>query len=70
MFTITLCYPSGYWGKETQETVQSSFIPQIGMEITGSSMRFGRYQVAEVSGSVDGPVLSDHVYVILKESES
>lgn len=69
MFTITLCYPGGYPGNGAQETVRSGFVPQIGMKISGSSMRHGRYQVTEVSGSTDGAVLSDHIHVILEESD-
>ena len=51
MFTITLCYPSGHPGNGANETVRSGFIPQIGMEISGSTMRYGTYRVARVSGS-------------------
>ena len=67
MFTITLCYPEGHPGNGATETVRSGYIPQIGMEISGSGMRYGSYRVARVSGSTDGSALSDHVYVHLEE---
>ena len=69
MFTITLCYPSGHPGNGANETVRSGFIPQIGMEISGSTMRYGTYRVARVSGSTDGSVLSDHVYIDMEETD-
>ena len=69
MFTITLHYPDGHPGNGASETVRSGFIPQIGMKISGSSMRYGTYTVTEVSGSTDGSVLSDHVHVTLGETD-
>lgn len=69
MFTITLCYPEGHPGNGATETVRSGYVPPIGMEISGSSMRYGTYEVERISGSTDGSVLSDHVYVYLKESD-
>jgi hypothetical protein len=69
MFMITLCYPEGHPGNGATEAVRSDYVPQIGMEISGSSMRYGTYRVVRVNGSTDGSTLSDHVYVYLEESD-
>lgn len=69
MIEIVLCYPDGYPGNGATETVQSAFVPPIGMEISGSDMRYGQYKVAKISGSSDGSVLSSTVYVSLEVAD-
>lgn len=67
MINLVLCYPEGFPGRGTRESVVSSYIPPIGMEIRSSNLS-GCYKVTGFSSSSDGETLGDEVYVELEEA--
>lgn len=68
MYTITLHYPKGVYSSTAEESIRSSFVPQIGSVIYGS-LRSGGYRVKSVIQFTENGITSTDIGVELEETD-
>lgn len=69
MFNLTLIYPKKIRGEYIRESVMSSYLPPVGMELSGSDKVYGTFKVVSLGGNIGGGMLDTMVYVELAETD-